>query len=104
LKQEPVINDQLGQVPVLIWFDPLAQTGTAYQRQVEGLLLTFEQAGGDESILIDRETGSRWNPLNGRAVSGPLRGTRLPAVVSTTAFAFGWSDYYPEGDTYGSFR
>ena len=49
---------------------------------------------GDGKIL-DEGTGSQWNIL-GRAISGPLEGTQLPAVVHANHFWFAWQAFNPE--------
>lgn len=100
LRQRPLINDELNGLPVLIWFDQQTETGAAFQRRVEGQTLTFRADNDDPRILVDEQTGSRWQAPSGRAISGPLRGRRLSSVVSTSAFAFGWYDYFPNSDTY----
>lgn len=100
LRERPLINDVLNELPVLIWFDQQSETGAAFQRRVEGQTLTFRVDSDDPHVLVDEQTGSRWQAHSGRAISGPLRGRRLPSLVSTSAFAFGWYDYFPNGDTY----
>lgn len=100
LTAQPVINDQLGTVPVVIWFDPSTQTGAAYERRDRGRVLTFQTAPDASGLMADVETGSLWRGLTGEAVAGPLRGQRLPPLPATPAFAFAWRDYFPQGDTY----
>jgi hypothetical protein len=34
-------------------------------------------------------------------MSGPLAGSRLPRIKSTSAFWFGWKDFYPHTRVYG---
>lgn len=101
LREEPVVNDTVGGVPVLVWFDPDSESGAAYLREADGRALTFERKPGEPvEIVVDRETGSRWDASRGRAVSGPLQGQRLDALVSTPAFEFGWFGYFPESERY----
>lgn len=100
LRQRPLINDMLNGVPLLIWFDPQTESGAAFERRIDGQTLTFRAAVDETGVLVDEQTGSRWQASSGRATSGPLRGRHLPSVVSTSAFAFGWYDYFPESDTY----
>jgi hypothetical protein len=96
----PVINDTLDRVPVVIWFDPTSETGAAYVRQSDAGLLTFGAVPADPGLIADFETGSLWQGRTGRAIDGPLKGAQLPAVVTTTAFEFGWYDYFPNSQTY----
>ena len=64
-----------------------------FARDVAGRRLTFAPvpAGG----FRDRETGSTWD-LAGRAVAGPLRGTRLTALPAGDYFWFAWAVFRPE--------
>ena len=98
LSQQPVVNDRLGDLPLLIVFDQDSASGVVFDRRVEGQVLEFRPADGLE--LVDKETESRWNGLEGVAISGPLEGTQLEAVRNTAAFWFGWKDIYPETALY----
>jgi hypothetical protein len=100
LAAQSLINDVIGDVPVVVWFDNGSQTGLAHLRLVDDLTLTFSIDTDSEDLLIDEETGSRWDAFTGTAIDGPLKGTRLPPLVTTSAFAFGWYDYFPDSDTY----
>ena len=100
LKTQPLVNDTLNGEPVLVWFDPDTQTGAAYLRRVDGATLTFRHSPDDPGILIDGQTGSEWLATTGEAVSGHYRGERLPPLVATTAFAFGWYSYFPNSETF----
>lgn len=59
-------------------------SAAAFRRELDGRALTYRAVPGG---LVDRETGSRWNPL-GEAVEGPLRGRRLEPVPHVRAFRF----------------
>ena len=54
VRTEGIINDAVGEHPVMIWADE--QNYHAYLRVVAGQELTFELASGE---IWDRETGSR---------------------------------------------
>jgi hypothetical protein len=95
-----VFNDDIGGEPILIWFDPESQSGVAFIRQIDNQTLTFFTDSDEIGIVIDRETGSRWKALTGEAVSGVFQGKKLPGVFVTTAFEFGWFDYFPDSDLY----
>jgi hypothetical protein len=56
-----------------------------------GKTLHFIAAGG---MIKDQETGSTWS-LEGRAVSGPLKGAELPEVEHLDAFWFAWAAFHP---------
>ena len=100
LGREPIINDQVGDIPVGIFFDTNSLSGSAFDRSLEdGTILTFKP-GDAGQIVTDNETGSRWNMLTGEAVSGDLEGTKLEQVPITYSFWFGWIDYHTESSVY----
>lgn len=102
LNDEPVVNDTVGDTPVLVVFSAGTETGVVFDRQVEGQSLTFALADAETLTLTDAETGSTWQGLTGVASSGPLAGKQLARVKSTSSFWFGWKDWYPETRVYGS--
>ena len=53
-------------------------------------------ADAPEPALEDNETHSRWQISDGRAIDGPLTGTRLERVVAHPAFWFGWYGFFPD--------
>ena len=101
LSEQRVINDEIAGVPVLIWFDPATQTGAAYRREVDGRILTFQSDTDDLAYVRDVESNSRWNGASGEGENGRYRGARLTPLISTPAFEFGWTSYFPESDLYG---
>jgi len=69
---------------------------TAYERLLDGQLLTFRHADGQ---ITDEETGSTWNVL-GEATDGPLAGQALAPVVAINHFWFSWAAFRPETRIY----
>lgn len=55
-----------------------------WSRAVNGRTLTFYLSGiNDQNFLMrDRETGTWWQQITGRAIAGPLKGTQLQLVPS----------------------
>ncbi len=114
-KHEPVINDQLDDLPVVIFsrggtlsvLDEATIEGsrsvssaTAFIRRLDGRVLRFEARMGR---LYDVEPGSEWNLL-GRSVAGPLAGARLMPADSGVHFAFAWLAFNPDTEIYGADR
>ena len=62
-----------------------------FSARARGRALHFTIAGG---AIKDRETGSVWS-LEGRALSGPLKGAELPEVQHVDAFWFAWAAFEP---------
>jgi hypothetical protein len=67
--------------------------GFAYRPVADRMRLHFAFDGGR---LIDRETGSRWDPAAGKAVAGPMAGISLPRVDARKIFWFVWAGFHPE--------
>jgi hypothetical protein len=70
----------------------ISATG-AFIPQADGRQLTFAAAG--EETFRDEQTGSTWDVL-GRAVDGPLAGTRLEPAGHVDTFWFSWAAFHPE--------
>ncbi|HSS63039.1 MAG TPA: DUF3179 domain-containing protein, partial [Gammaproteobacteria bacterium] len=111
LKDEPVINDEVENVPVVVFSrqgtlsvldasviakSKTVPSATAYVRRLDGRILNFELRDGR---LVDRETGSEWN-LFGTCVAGPLKGEQLEKPDSGVHFAFAWLAFNPESQIY----
>lgn len=99
LNAEPVVNHVVGGEVILVVFNADTGTGVIFEREVDGQILTFSQVEG--TTVMDTETGTIWNGLNGEALDGPLAGNTLTRVKSTSSFWFGWKDWYPDSEIYG---
>lgn len=90
------VNERVGDLPVVV----TARRGSAaaFDRRVGGRPLTFERA--EPGFL--RAGGSRWRVETGRAVDGPLEGTRLDQVnAHPPLFWFAWLDFHPTTTVWG---
>ena len=49
---------------------------------VDGQTFTFEVFGlqQDVFLMVDRETGSIWTHIDGKAIEGPMKGVQLTMV------------------------
>ena len=107
LEDNPVVNDNVNGQDIVVFRaagtlsvfrqygkgGKLAVGSTAvYDPVVDGQKLTFAEQGG---IVVDEETGSTWN-MFGRAVTGPLEGSQLKAVVHANHFWFAWAAFHPD--------
>lgn len=113
LAQEGVINDAIGSVPVVAFWqdgavsaldrseiDSSRRVGMAalYERTVEGRVLTFELS--KDGGLRDVETGSTWDVF-GRATEGALAGKQLVRAFANPHFWFAWAAFQPQTRLYG---
>ncbi len=81
-----VVNDG----PLAVTWCPLCRTALAFDRTVRGHELTLAVSGlllHANLVLYDRESGSLWSQLTGRALSGRYRGGQLqPAPLAQTTW------------------
>ncbi len=89
LNWHEVVDDDVGEQPVLISWCPLCGSGLVYDPRADGRRYTFGVSGllyQQNLLFFDRETESLWSQLRGQAVAGPLAGTslRLLPVTMTT--------------------
>ena len=107
LGENPVIHDSIGGQSLVVFFEDGTESAFAgggnserltvgstavYEPVVEGERVNFVSENGK---ILDEGTGSQWNIL-GRAISGPLEGTQLPAIVHANHFWFAWQAFNPE--------
>ena len=99
LARDRVVNDTVGGVPLVVVFDGLTFSGAVYRSDPGGSLLTFVP-GPTSLSMRDKETGSTWDGLSGKATAGPDAGMELEQVPITYSFWFGWVDFYPNTGVY----
>ncbi len=94
-----IVNDVIDGVPVLISYCPLCRSAIVFDRRVDDLVLSFGNTSAlyeSDLVMVDRQTGSYWWQVAGRAIVGPLTDTGLdvrPSVVATWA---DWTSTHPE--------
>jgi hypothetical protein len=109
LNEYPVVNDLIGDTPVVVFFDDKTESGfasavsedkvnvvgssTLFFRDLDDRVLTFSHQ--PDGSVIDNETGSTWDRF-GLAVSGELQGQELVPVIHGDHFWFAWAAFKPE--------
>ncbi len=108
LRRVRVANDTLAGEPVIVFWAPGASSAldgptissgrevgstAVFLRRLGNRILTFEPADGNR--FRDRETGSSWT-IDGRAVDGPMAGSRLEPLVHGDYLWFAWAVFRPE--------
>ena len=90
-----VVHERMAAFPIVVFSGPLpAQVSmAAYVATADGQELVFERRG---TRYVDRQTASTWT-IEGLAVEGPLRGTRLSAIRSQYVRWHAW--FYPHRGT-----
>ena len=119
-----MLNDRFAGQDVVVAFDPTSESGAVFERTLNDRILHFEPdsgqlfanpsasdsnsgPGGDVidqrgvALMRDQETGSLWQVLTGRAISGPLLGSALQRLPSHYSFWSAWTDFHPGTELYG---
>ena len=112
LQAQKVVNDTVGDVPVVILHkegvasaldaSQIAEgrdvgSSVVFERQVGDRVLTF--APLEDGNFRDLETDSVWNFL-GQAITGELAGEQLSQRVAFDHFWFAWSAFFPQTEVY----
>ena len=110
LNTHEVVNDRIGDLPIVVTWCPLCFTGIVYDRRVGGREVTFGIEGvlwRENQVLYDRQTESWWSQAAGRAIRGDCEGQELIQVASVMTTWAEWvvdhpdtlllSKYTPEG-------
>lgn len=100
LAYHEIVNDDVNGRPIAVTFCPLCNSAVAFSRLVDGRTLTFAVTGQlnfANLVMFDRETVSQWRQLEGVAISGQFKGTRLN-LVPVQMVSFGeWRTAHPNG-------
>jgi hypothetical protein len=99
LNYHEIVNDVLDGVPVLISYCPLCRSAIVYDRRVGDQLLSFGNTSAlyeSDLAMVDRNTGSYWWQVAGRAIVGPLTDSELDPLPSEVATWVDWASRHPE--------
>ncbi len=96
-----LVNDQIGDLPVLISFCPLCNSAIAFDRRIDGEVYTFGVSGmlrNNCLVMFDRQTDSLWMQLTSEAIVGTLTGERLEIVSSQGVPFDAFMKNFPDGN------
>jgi hypothetical protein len=96
LFEQPVIEDELAGSPLVVAFDTDSTRTFAYNRNVDDKPISFKPNLKNGS-LVDKETGSLWDPWTGKSTAGDHKGKQLKPVYGLITFIKSWKQFYPDG-------
>ncbi len=99
LVRHEIVNDSIGQKPIVVTFCPLCGTGMVFGARVGSSVLTFGVSGllfNSDVLMYDHQTGSLWSQLGMQGVSGRYAGRPLEWVVSSQMTWAAWKAKYPD--------
>jgi Protein of unknown function (DUF3179) len=91
------IQDIVGGKNILVTYCTVCRTGRVFEPLVNGKKENFRLVGMDHfnAMLEDEGTKSWWRQATGEAISGKLKGRRLPEVFSNQTTLAEWLLLYP---------
>jgi hypothetical protein len=99
-----IVNDRFGDIPVLVTYCPLCQTGVVFDPVIGGTEYEFGTSGKlwrSNLVMYNRtgnpDTETYWSQVLGEGIVGPLAGKRLSILGSDTILFGDWRDSNPEG-------
>ena len=92
LREHPLIHDEFAGRAILVCYDAASGTACIFGREVDGAVATFVQR---EDQLVDEATGTVWDRITGKALSGPLAGRQLERLNGVVSLDLAWSTFYP---------
>ncbi|MDH3500050.1 MAG: DUF3179 domain-containing protein [Acidimicrobiia bacterium] len=95
LRTVGIANDEVAGVPVAVVIDPNDdQRWSVYSRVLDDHTVDLAVEG---STIVDRNSGSHFDPRIGRAVDGPLEGQVLDLLPGFTSFPRDYLTFWPDG-------
>jgi hypothetical protein len=95
LARDAALNDDWAGRPVVGVLDRAGVTARLYERTLGGRVLTFRAA---EGRLTDDETGGTWDPVTGKALTGPLAGQFLAPLPALVSLRDAWLRFHPDSE------
>jgi hypothetical protein len=92
LKERQVLNDQIGNEPMVVTFDPDSTTAMMFSRRVGEEVLQFH--GAPDGRMAD-ESKSLWDRISGKCLSGKFKGKSLRALPAQVALQMTWLRFHP---------
>jgi len=95
-----IVNDTIGDTPVVLTYCPLCYTAIGFIREVNGKVLNFGTTGNlrrSNLIMWDDVTESWWQQITGQAIIGDLAGETLKTVSVNISSFDEYKRLYPKG-------
>lgn len=95
-----IVNDTVGDVPVVVTFCPLCNSALVFERRIDGEIVEFGTSGllrNSDLIMYDRTTETLWQQFTGDAIVGDKVGTRLTFIPSSLVSFADYRAAHPDG-------
>lgn len=98
LNWHEIVNDRIGDTPVLVTFCPLCGTGMSFSPVIDGQTLTFGVSGllyNSDVLLYDKQSESLWSQIIASSVNGPNKGRKLKTINTWNTTWQDWRARHP---------
>ena len=95
-----IVNDTVGDVPVVVTFCPLCNSALAFDRRVDSQVFEFGVSGllrNSDLIMYDRTTETLWQQFTGVGIVGDLTGTNLTFLATSIVSFADFRSAHPDG-------
>ncbi len=91
------VRDSVGGEAILVTYCTVCRTGRVYSPVVNGVAETFRLVGMDHfnAMFEDSRTKSWWRQVNGEAITGSLKGSRLAEIPAEQMTLAAWITRHP---------
>ncbi len=99
IRSEGVINDVVAGVEIAVVVDPDdLQRWAVLSRRLDAHTVELEMRG---DLIVDRLTGSTFDPVRGLGLGGELEGQNLDLLPGFTSFPADFTVFFPDGRFWG---
>ena len=95
-----IVNDVVGNEPLIVSFCPLCNTAIAFKRTFNGEVFDFGTTGRlrySNLIMYDRQTETWWQQATGDAIAGEHTGAQLEFYPASMISWADFKDLHPDG-------
>lgn len=95
-----LVNDRIGETPVLVSYCPLCNSAIVFDRRVDGAELDFGVSGmlrNSDMVMYDRQSDSLWQQITGEGIVGAYTGKELRMIPSQMISFERFVEAHPDG-------
>ena len=98
LNYHEIVNDQFGEIPVLVTYCPLCMSGMAFLSKMDDQPISFGVSGllyNSDVLLYDRLSNSLWSQIMMKGIAGNFAGKELEYITTQYSVWKMWKKEHP---------
>lgn len=95
-----IVNDTVGDVPLIVTFCPLCNSAIVFERTLDGEPVEFGTSGllrNSDLVMYDRKTETLWQQFTGKGLIGDKAGEQLTFLPSAIISFDNFREAHPDG-------